>query len=228
MEENKKLNTELDEVETVEEEAPLESLEAEGVDFDADGIEAECESAGEEAAAEAAEEQKPEYVPKNKYEKVLYRVYSDEGLSEILRISSLAIVALTVYAFFVHILKLLEVSPLGVIELLIITGVPFLALSVMRRLINAPRPYELLEFYERKPKDRLGSSFPSRHVFSVFVIATVITPANVLLGCGLFVLGIALAAMRVLLGVHFIRDVVAGALIGAVSGVLGLFTLLWI
>lgn len=186
------------------------------------------EEGGELSPENVGEEEKPEYVPKNKYEGVLYRVYRDEGLSEILRISSLAAVAVTVYAFFVHIIKLIEVSPLAVIELLIITGVPFAALSVMRRMINAPRPYELLEFYERKPKDKAGCSFPSRHVFSVFVIATVITPANTLLGIILFVLGAALAAMRVLLGVHFIRDVVAGALIGVISGAVGLLTLLLI
>lgn len=225
MEENKEFNSKVEETEIKEEEGSFEEFEANG--GYSDGIE-EYESVSEEEAADEAEEQKPEYVPENKYEKVLYRVYSDDSLAEMLRISSLAIVAITVYAFFVHILKLLEVSPLTVIELLIITGVPFIAVSVMRRMINAPRPYELLEFYERKPKDKAGCSFPSRHVFSVFVIATVITPANVALGAGLFVLGIALGAMRVLLGVHFIRDVIAGALIGVLSGAVGLLTLLWI
>lgn len=174
---------------------------------------------------EPSEDEKPEYVPKNKYESVLYRVYRDEGFSEILRVASLFIVALTVYAFFVHLLRMLEPAPLAVIELLIITGVPFVALSVMRRLINAPRPYELLEFYEKKPKGKSGCSFPSRHVFSVFVIASVIVPTNIALGITLFILGAVLGAMRVLLGVHFIRDVVAGALIGAVSGAIGLLTL---
>ena len=49
-----------------------------------------------------AELEAPRYVPKNKYEAALYRVYSDEGLSEMLRVSSLVIVALSVYAFFTH------------------------------------------------------------------------------------------------------------------------------
>lgn len=217
MEENKNLNIENQEI--TEEISVTESF----ADVDLESSEILAEDTELDVAEE--KEAKPEYVPKNKYEKVLYRVYSDEGLSEILRISSLAIVAVTVYAFFVHILKLIEAGPLLAIELLIITGVPFIALSVMRQMINAPRPYELLEFYERKPKDKAGHSFPSRHVFSVFVIATVIVPANVGLGIGLFVLGIALAAMRVLLGVHFIRDVVAGALTGVISGAIGLLML---
>ena len=102
---------------------------------------------------------------------------------------------------------------------------PFVALTVMRLVINAPRPYELLEFYEKKPKNKSGRSFPSRHVFSVFVIGTVMIPTSAFLGAALLVLGAALGAMRVLLGVHFIRDVVAGALIGVLSGVVGLLVL---
>ena len=217
MEENK--NISVDSREAVELEVVTEE----------NGVEENFDEFPEEAFDEAADDtekaKKPEYVPKNKYENTLYRVYCDDGLSEILRISSLAIVAVTVYAFFAHILKLIEVSPLLAVEILLITGVPFLAVSVMRKIINAPRPYELLEFYEKKPKDKKGSSFPSRHVFSVFVIATVIVPTNIALGIGLFVLGAALASIRVVLGVHFIRDVVAGALIGVVSGAVGLLAL---
>lgn len=211
MEENKNIGVELEESnEAVE----LEAV-AEDTNFEESFDEAE----------NTEKEKKPEYVPKNKYENTLYKVYCDDGLSEILRISSLAIVAVTVYAFFAHILKLIEVSPLLALEILLITGVPFLAVSVMRKMINAPRPYELLEFYEKKPKDKKGSSFPSRHVFSVFVIATVIVPTNIALGIGLFALGAALGLIRVILGVHFIRDVVAGALIGVISGAVGLLTL---
>ena len=208
MEENKNINT-------PEETSDILELETELVDEDA-------------AEDMPEEEKKPEYVPKNKYEKALYRVYSDEGLAETLRVASLAIVAVSIYAFFTHCLKLLESSPIYLIETLIITGVPFVALTVMRLMINAPRPYELLEFYERKPKNKAGRSFPSRHVFSVFVIATVMMPTSAVIGSILAVLGVALAAMRVLLGVHFIRDVAAGAAIGVISGVIGLLTLLLI
>ena len=53
-------------------------------------------------------------------------------------------------------------------------------------------------------------------------------PQNIALGIGLLLLGAVLGVMRVLLGVHFIRDVVAGALIGVISGAIGLLTLLLI
>ena len=222
MEENKNIDLEEADISEIDTDTTSEDSE-----FDTDAPLEDLELYAD-ASAEDGEtlEEKPEYVPKNKYEKVLYSVYRDEGLAETLRVASYAIVAVTIYAFFVHCLNLLAESPLLLVEKLIITAVPFIALSVMRYVINAPRPYELLEFYEKKPKSRTGCSFPSRHVFSVFVIATVMIPQNIALGIGLLLLGAVLAALRVLLGVHFIRDVVAGALIGVISGVIGLLTLM--
>ena len=236
MEENKTLNTEeelnVSDVDTALNggeslSSALEDADTSELDTDTTVEDAELDTDAALEESEASEE-KPEYVPKNKYEKALYGVYRDEGLAETLRVASYAIVAVTVYAFFVHCLNLLAESPLLLVEKLIITAVPFIAVSVMRYVINAPRPYELLEFYEKKPKSRTGCSFPSRHVFSVFVIATVMIPQNIALGIGLLVLGAVLGAMRVLLGLHFIRDVVAGALIGVISGVIGLLTLMLI
>lgn len=166
----------------------------------------------------------PSYQPKNGYERILYSVYKNDTLAEILKITSYAIVLLTVYAFFVRIVGLIE-TPVELIKLLAVTGVPFVTVSLMRRMINAPRPYELLEFYEKKPKGKAGRSFPSRHVFSVFVIATVLMTWSPLLAAGLMLAGVLLALLRVVLGIHFVRDVVAGALIGIASGGIGLAVL---
>ena len=162
------------------------------------------------------------YVPKTNYERVLLRVYEDGKTATVLKVASVAIVAVTALAFLVRILELFATDHLMLLETLIITGVPFVSLSVMRILVDAPRPYELLPFYEKRPKGKCGRSFPSRHVFSVFVIGTVIMPSSILLSSMLLILGACLATFRVLLGIHFIRDVVAGALMGAVSGTVGL------
>lgn len=189
---------------------------------DADGAESYAENEAE--AAEADESSEPEYEPKNRYEKLLYRVYRDDSLAEIIRIASYAIAALTVYAFFSRLVALVE-TPIEILKILVVTGVPFVAVSILRVLINAPRPYELLEFYKKKPKGKAGHSFPSRHVFSVFVIASVLLTWNPLVGVGLMLLGALLAFLRVALGIHFVRDVVAGGLIGLASGGIGLLVL---
>lgn len=165
------------------------------------------------------------YIPKTNYEKILLRVYEDRKTSLVLKVASISIVAVTVLAFVVRLLELFLYDRLLLLETLVITGVPFAALSVMRVMIDAPRPYEILPFYEKRPKGKCGRSFPSRHVFSVFVIGAVIMPSSILLGLMLVLLGACLAVFRVLLGIHFIRDVVAGALMGAVSGAVGLLAI---
>lgn len=87
----------------------------------------------------------------------------------------------------------------------------FVAVSLVRRAVNAPRPYEALDIEALMRKDTRGRSFPSRHVFSIFVIAASWSLVSVPLGIALGVSGCLMAAIRVLGGVHFPRDVIAGA-----------------
>lgn len=101
----------------------------------------------------------------------------------------------------------------------------FVAVSIARKLINAPRPYEVYDFYIEKPKDRAGHSFPSRHCYSAFVIATLAFELTPILSAVLLVFALAVAVCRVLLGIHFVRDVVAGAVIGIITGTVALLLL---
>ena len=55
-----------------------------------------------------------------------------------------------------------------------VPAVSFVGLTVIRRIINAPRPYETFDIPPVLEKDTKGKSFPSRHVFSVFIIAMTI------------------------------------------------------
>ena len=103
-----------------------------------------------------------------------------------------------------------------------VLGVSFVAVSVFRVIINMPRPYEVGNIARLDSSKKRGKSFPSRHVFSSFVIATVLVPWNVWISVGLFVIGSLMAVIRVIIGRHFPRDVIAGAIIGIVSGVIGL------
>ena len=98
----------------------------------------------------------------------------------------------------------------------------FVFVTALRKLLNAPRPYELYPFYENKPKDKAGESFPSRHAYSAFAIATLLFSVSLPIAIAMTVLALAMCVFRVLLGIHFIRDVTAGALIGVCAGVIGL------
>ncbi len=111
-------------------------------------------------------------------------------------------------------------------KVFIVPAVSFVILSAVRYLLNFARPYEIIEglqpLYNKKT---VGKSFPSRHTFSGFIIGTVTLFVNVYVGALILILSGLLAICRVLSGVHFIRDVVVGALIGIVFGTLGMLLL---
>lgn len=106
-------------------------------------------------------------------------------------------------------------------KLLIVPGISFIILSFFRKKINAPRPYEKLNIEPIIPKSTVGQSFPSRHVFSVFVIAMTLYYISPAIGISLMLVGIIVGIVRVLGGVHFPRDVIAGAVIGIFLSFIG-------
>ena len=68
-----------------------------------------------------------------------------------------------------------------------------------------------------------GKSFPSRHTFSIFVIAVTVFYFWPVAGIITGIAGAVLATVRVLGGVHFVRDVIAGAAIGIGCGLIGFY-----
>lgn len=104
-----------------------------------------------------------------------------------------------------------------------VTAVGFAAVSFFRRRFNAPRPYECCSIALLIARDGAGKSFPSRHAFSAFAIAASWFVASAPVAVVLLVAAVVLAVCRVLGGVHFPRDVVAGAFIGSATGALAAF-----
>ena len=101
---------------------------------------------------------------------------------------------------------------------LVVPGTTFLLVSLFRKQINAPRPYEALDIDPLVPKDTQGESFPSRHVFSATLIAGCWFALLPPVGAILYALAAILGAARVIGGVHFPKDVIAGAAIGVACG----------
>lgn len=108
---------------------------------------------------------------------------------------------------------------------LLTASISFVVVSVFRRFYNKQRPYERLDIVPLIAKDTVGKSFPSRHVFSVFVIAMCWLMYCPVVGVMLMIIGIGMAFIRVVGGVHDLTDVIAGAVIGVISGVIGLIFL---
>lgn len=105
----------------------------------------------------------------------------------------------------------------------VICGVGLVAISILRARLNAKRPYEVFEFTPLIKKDKKGHSFPSRHVFSAAIISVNVGVVFPVLGIVFGVMTLIIAFLRVVLGVHFIKDVVFGAICGLVLGLTGIF-----
>lgn len=99
--------------------------------------------------------------------------------------------------------------------------VGFISLSCIRFIFPAKRPYEKYGIQPLIPKDTIKKSFPSRHVFSIFMLAeTYLYATTDGFAYAVYLAGICLAICRVLLGVHFVRDVLAGASVALLFGLL--------
>ncbi|MFT0757108.1 phosphatase PAP2 family protein [Streptococcus hohhotensis] len=96
----------------------------------------------------------------------------------------------------------------------------FVILSLFRKKINAPRPYEEWDIKPLLDRDSPGQSMPSRHVFSATIISMASFHASLSLGVILLVLSAFLGLVRVLGGVHYPKDVVVGHICALVWGMI--------
>lgn len=99
-------------------------------------------------------------------------------------------------------------------QIALFSAIPFLLVSLLRRILNLPRP-------EAGDPDALhsgkGASFPSRHAYSSFFIAVLFLGFYPLCSIPLFFAAVAISLFRVFARVHSPIDVLAGAVIGAAS-----------
>lgn len=106
-------------------------------------------------------------------------------------------------------------TPLGVL----------IVVTVMRRIINAKRPYEVYDYTPAVSKNTKGKSFPSRHTACAFIIAMTFLYLDVKIGIVMLVISTVIGITRVLSGVHFVKDVVFGALFSIITGIICFFLL---
>ena len=108
----------------------------------------------------------------------------------------------------------------ALLSLIFVPAAGFAFVSWYRRKHNAPRPAAACNLVPLIKREGEGESFPSRHLFSAATIATLWLCRLPLVAVLLWVCAIGLGACRVFGGVHFVRDVVAGALLGLICGLI--------
>ena len=99
----------------------------------------------------------------------------------------------------------------------------FVILSLFRKKINHPRPYETWDICPLLEKDSSGQSMPSRHVFSATIISMACLHASLPVGLACLLFSALLGLVRVLGGVHYPKDVLVGYACGLVWGFLFFF-----
>ena len=101
-------------------------------------------------------------------------------------------------------------------------AVGLVAHTQIKRWVRRLRPYELLPKIRAdfKPLERF--SFPSGHTTHAFLMVTLLAGFFPVLLLPALVWALLVGISRVYLGVHYLSDVLAGALLGTFCGILGL------
>ena len=106
-----------------------------------------------------------------------------------------------------------------------VPGLTFWGGTILRDRLNLPRPYEQPGFEPLRHKETRGHSFPSRHALSAAVLAAVWLYFYPAAGCVMVGIALLICCLRVLTGVHHVRDVVCGFVLGFVLGTAGMWLL---
>ena len=158
-----------------------------------------------------------------RYSAMLARLRAHPRLCRVIHLAAQASVAM-VYLLFAGLLGwLLWQQDPRLPRAVLVPAAVFLAGTLLRASINRPRPYEAFGQPPLFPKNTHGKSMPSRHSFSAAGIA--VTAFYIWPPLGIFagILAVCIAGTRVVSGVHYPSDVLAGLAFGGLATFAGLY-----
>lgn len=97
-------------------------------------------------------------------------------------------------------------------QALLIPASCFITTTVLRKICRQPRPFEV---YAIEPliRHEQGESFPSRHSASALIIALTVLQYQAIWGYLLMIDALLIGISRILIAVHFPRDILGGYLL---------------
>lgn len=144
---------------------------------------------------------------------------------EIVKYGNVLVTRIIYVAFLMLLAILLVKKDERIVRVVLVTGISFGLVSVFRHFYNEKRPYTIYDFQPVVKKNKTGESMPSRHVFSGFVIGMAFLYIQPYFSIPVFICSLIMCFGRVVAGVHFPKDVIAGAMIGIISGIIGFFVI---
>ena len=144
-----------------------------------------------------------------------------------LRACNTALTALGWFAYPLLLVLAALLQPGLLPRFVLVPGLGFALCTALRVAIDQPRPYERLSIEVLIPKQTKGRSFPSRHVFSMTVIALSWLSWVPAVGAVLLVASVFMGYARVVGGVHFAHDVAGGAALAVLGAAVGYLLVNW-
>lgn len=159
------------------------------------------------------------------YEKIISSVSASDYMLKAVLLSNKILTRLSYIVYPLFLIFLAVKKEPELIKAVMVPAISFILVSIFRYICCAQRPYEVFGISPLINKRTKGKSFPSRHVFSAAVIAVTVFYFYPLPGALLGLCSVFLAVVRVAGGVHFVKDVTAGMLIGIGCGIIGFYVL---
>lgn len=100
----------------------------------------------------------------------------------------------------------------------------WLVVEFIKSLIRRPRPYSYLKDVRVVGMRARGKSFPSGHTSQAFYMATLLVQyfrGNIIISVVLYIVAVLVGTTRMYMGMHYPRDVLAGAVLGTFWGFIG-------
>lgn len=157
---------------------------------------------------------------KEKYEKITSTLRGNERISKALSYLNRLLTYFIFAAYPAMLIYLFFEKRELLLRAVTVPAAGFFILSIFRRAVNSPRPYEVFGIPPVIPKKTKGKSFPSRHVFCVALIGmtALYTFESCIFGIAIMIIALMMSFLRVFSGIHFPRDVIAGFFCGIIVG----------